>query len=65
LAGSQGFIGHGATLPQSIRIASDRKEHALKHETVILPAFPARIHFPVDEARQPWLALLLDVHRIN
>ncbi len=37
----------------------------MKPETTILPIAPARIHFPADEARQPWLALLLDVQQLT
>ena len=37
----------------------------MKPDTPILPAASTRIHFPDDEARQPWLALLLDVQQIT
>lgn len=37
----------------------------MKPETPILAAAPTRIHFPADEARQPWLALLLDVQQLT
>lgn len=37
----------------------------MKQETALLPTAATRSRFADDEARQPWLALLLDVHELT
>ena len=47
------------------RIASDRKEQALKQEITLLPTTATRSPFADHEARLPWLALLLKVQQLT